>query len=407
MSGTEVNGSAGDGSAGDESVDPAGSLASASARKLAWHALQRIESSGAYANIMLPQMLDQSELEDRDRRFVTELVYGATRMRRALDHLIEPFLMREVDPEVRSLLRLGAYQLHFLKTPAHAAVGETVELAPRKVRGFVNAILRRVSENTPVWPNDLVRLSYPDWIGEQLSATWGHADTIAMLERMNKPASVTERPDGYVQDLASQWVVEAVDAQPGHRVLDLCAAPGGKATGLAATGATIVAGDRKRSRTRLVTGNAERVGVDLSVVIADATQPPIRPGSFDRVLVDAPCSGLGVLQRRADARWNIEPEAPQRLAELQKSMLAAAAPLVRPGGMLIYSVCTLTRAETVDVAQTLQQSTDHFAAGEFVAAPMPGEGRWRSLGSGGVLLPQDHDTDGMAVFRWRRQPETT
>lgn len=367
-----------------------------SARRLAWEALQRIDHSGAFANIVVPSMLGSSSLEDRDRRFVTQLVYGATRMRRACDHLIEPFLMREVDPEIRSLLRLGAYQLHFLQTPPHAAVGETVELAPRKTRGFVNAILRRVSENTPVWPNDLVRLSYPQWIGERLAGEWGMDDTMAMLERMNEPAAVTERDDGYVQDTASQWVVDLLGAAPGHRVLDLCAAPGGKATGLAATGATVVAGDRKKSRARLVTGNAERLGAQLHVMVSDATAPPVKPRSFDRVLVDAPCSGLGVLRRRADARWNIEPEAPDRLADLQRTMLLAAAELVAPGGQLVYSVCTVTRSETIEVAETELPG--------FRSIPIEGDAeamqRWRPFGQGGVILPHDHNTDGMAAFRW-------
>lgn len=368
-----------------------------SARRLAWEALQRIDHSGAFANIVVPSMLGSSNLEDRDRRFVTQLVYGATRMRRACDHLIEPFLMREVDPEIRSLLRLGAYQLYFLNTPPHAAVSETVELAPRKTRGFVNAILRRVSEHNPVWPNELIRLSYPDWIGERLAGEWGMDDTVAMLERMNEPATVTERDDGYVQDTASQWVVDLLGAGPEHRALDLCAAPGGKATGLAATGARVVAGDRKKSRIRLVTGNAERLGADLQTIVADATAPPIRPRSFDRVLVDAPCSGLGVLQRRADARWNIEQEAPDRLAELQRKMLTAASELVAPGGILVYSVCTVIHAETIDVAQTELPG--------FTPVPIEGDAeardRWRPFGSGGVILPQDHDTDGMAAFRWQ------
>lgn len=369
------------------------------ARRIAWLALQRIEMNGAYANIVLPAMLKTSGLEERDRRFATQLVYGATRMRRALDHLIEPFLLREVDPPIRTLLRLGAYQIHYLKTPAHAAVSETVGITPKKASGFVNAILRRVADHEPRWSNDLVRLSYPDWIGELLASEWGRADTIAMLERMNEPASVTERDDGYTQDRASQWVIEQADVQPGHKVLDVCAAPGGKATGMAADGVQVIAADRKPSRARLVVANAERTETSVQTLVADAAHPAVRPRSFDRVLVDAPCSGLGVLQRRADARWNVEPEAPERLAELQRTLLDASAELVAPGGLLIYSVCTLTRAETVGIA-------DHPLAGfapeplltsEDEATPSP----WRPLGHGGVVLPHDHDTDGMAVFRWR------
>lgn len=372
------------------------------ARRLAYDALCRIAEKGAYANLVLSPMLDKSSLSDRDRRFATELVYGTTRMMAACDHLVERFLLREVDPQVRVLLRLGAYQLHFLETPAHAAVDATVEIAPKKVRGFVNAILRRVSDTKVDWPDDATRLSYPQWIIDRLTAEHGAADALAMLERMNVAPSVTERPDGYVQDLGSQWVVEATEAEPDHRVLDVCAAPGGKATALAATGATVIAGDRRTSRVGLVRSNAERLdSKTLQVVVADAVAAPFRPRSFDRVLVDAPCSGIGVLRRRADARWRLEPEAPTRLAELQIELLSEAATMVAPGGMLIYSVCTVTAEETTEVVE----ATPVVAAfaGEFEPLPNPDAERWRPWGSGVIVLPHDHDTDGMSMFRWRRR----
>lgn len=378
------------------SDDAAGeSAVGVAARRVAYEALQRIDEKGAYANLVLSPILERSELVDRDRRFVTELVYGTTRMARACDYLVDRFLMREVDPPVRTLLRLGAYQLHFLKTPPHAAVSATVELAPKKVRGFVNAILRRVSEAETTWPDTGTELSYPDWIVELLRAEHGDADAVAMLRQMNQPPKVTERPDGYVQDLASQWVVEAVEAKEHMVVFDMCAAPGGKTTALAASGALVVAGDRKRSRVRLVSGNAERTGASrVAVIVADGSAPPVKPRSFHRVLVDAPCSGIGVLRRRADARWRLEPEAPARLAELQRTLLAAAAELVAPDGVLVYSVCTVTKVETLDVAASVPDG--------FVPLALPEGDRWRPWGDGGLLLPHDHDTDGMAIFRWRR-----
>lgn len=372
------------------------------ARRLAYDALCRIAEKGAYANLVLSPMLDASTLSDRDRRFATELVYGTTRMMSACDHLVERFLLREVDPQVRVLLRLGAYQLHFLQTPAHAAVDATVEIAPKKVRGFVNAILRRVSDTPVTWPDEATRLSYPQWIIDLLTAEHGVADTTAMLERMNVAPSVTERPDGYVQDIGSQWVVDAVEAEADHRVLDVCAAPGGKATALAATGATVIAGDRRMSRAGLVRSNADRLqSSTLHVAVADAAAAPFRPASFDRVLVDAPCSGIGVLRRRADARWRLEPEAPERLAELQIDLLREAATLVAPGGMLVYSVCTVTSVETTGVVEAGQPA--EFLATEFETLPNPDTERWREWGSGVIVLPHDHDTDGMSMFRWRRR----
>lgn len=136
--------------------------------------LQRIDHEGAYANLVVAAELGDCGLSDRDRRFVTELVYGTTRMRRACDALIDRFVSQQPSPEVRTLLRLGAYQIHFAGVAAHAAVGETVELAPQRARGFVNAVLRRVAD-TPMqqWPSEAVRLSYPDWIVQRLVAELG------------------------------------------------------------------------------------------------------------------------------------------------------------------------------------------------------------------------------------------
>jgi 16S rRNA (cytosine967-C5)-methyltransferase len=363
------------------------------ARRLAATALQRIDAGGAYANLVVPSLLDRSGLDPRDRRFVTELAYGATRMRRSCDWLVDRFVLSELDPTARAFLRLGAYQLAFLDTPPHAAVSATVAAAPRKLRGLVNAVLRRVAEGPRDWPSEGVRLSYPEWILDRLAAERGPADALAALEAMNEAAGVTERPDGYVQDEASQWVAEAVGAGAGERVLDLCAAPGGKATALAGAGATVVAADRRRSRAGLVVANAERLGLTdrLAVLVQDGTRPGLRPASFDHVLVDAPCSGLGALGRRPDARWRIQPGDIDALAALQRDLVDAALPLVRPGGTLVYSACTLTDAETLGI-------DEHLAA--RVALDPPG-GPWRPHGRGALLLPQDAGTDGMFVLRLR------
>ena len=370
----------------------AGEARTSSARSVALEALERIDTGGAYANLVLPELLSRSGLATRDRHFVTELVYGTTRMRRACDHLVDRFLTREVSPRVRSVLRLGAYQLHFLEQPAHAAVGETVEVAPRAARGLVNAVLRRVATSPVTWPDDATRLSYPDWIVQVLARDLGEQDALAALEVMDLPPPVTTRADGYVQDLASQWVAEAVGARPGERVADLCAAPGGKATLLAATGAWVVAADLRPGRAGLVRANAR----DLPVVAADAAAPPFGPGSFDRVLVDAPCSGLGTLRRRPDARWRIDADAPERLAALQRRLVDASAGLLRPGGHLVYSVCTLTDVETLAI-------DDHLAGTRPDLQPVPPPGDpWRAHGRGARLLPQAADTDGMYLLHLHR-----
>ncbi len=365
------------------------------ARALALDALDRIDPGGAYANLLLPDMLARSELDARDRGFATELVYGTTRMRRACDFLVDRFLTRDVDPSVRNALRLGAYQLHHLRLAPHAAVGETVEVAPRRARGLVNAVLRRVAATPVVWPDVATELSYPDWIVEALSADLGDDRARVALETMNAAPSVTERDDGYVQDLASQWVAEHVGVRPGERVADLCAAPGGKSTWMARDGAHVVAADVRESRVGLVTANARALPW-VSVVVADALRPPFPAGCFDRVLVDAPCSGLGALRRRPDARWRIDAGAPARLGRLQRAMVDAAADLVRPGGRLVYSVCTLTDAEGVAI-------DEHLAATrrELTAEPPVGE-PWEQLGRGARVLPQAAGTDGMFLLRLRR-----
>ena len=365
-----------------------------SARQLALDALDRIERDGAYANLVLPELLGRSGLEARDRHFATELVYGTTRMRRACDFLVDRFLARDLDLRVRNALRLGAYQLHVLGMPPHAAVGETVEVAPKAARGLVNAVLRRVAEAPVVWPDDATRLSYPDWILEVLTTDLGADAARAALEVMNTAPPVSERADGYVQDLASQWVAESVGAQPGERVADLCAAPGGKATWLAATGAQVVAGDIRKARVGLIQDNA-RSG-HLDVLVADAACPPFAPASFDRVLIDAPCSGLGTLRRRPDARWRIDAAAPARLAGVQGRLVDAAVDLLRPRGRLVYSVCTLTDAETSGIDEHLAS-----AHPDLVAEPLP-DGPWEPHGRGARLLPHTADTDGMYLLRLRR-----
>jgi 16S rRNA (cytosine967-C5)-methyltransferase len=366
--------------------------AGASARRVALDVLRRIEADGAYANLVLGPALERSGLAGPDRRFVTDLVYGTTRRRRALDASVDRFVTVPPDDLTRTVLRLGAYQLES-GVPAHAAVSETVALAPRRTRGFVNAVLRKVASTPARYPSLAAELSYPDWIVERLTDELGRDDALTALARMNEPPPVTERADGYVQDLASQWVAAAVEATGTERILDACAAPGGKSTAIAATGALVVAADVNRARAALLAGNVARLGSDVPVVVADATAPPFAPGSFDAVLLDAPCTGLGALRRRPDARWRVEPSDVGGLAELQRRMLAGLAPLVRPGGRLVYSVCTLLDAESVD----------HPVPDGFVVDERPPPvGTWRARRHGWQVLPQDADTDGMTLVRFVR-----
>lgn len=432
-------------------------------RRVALDAMLRIED-GAYAHILVPQLLRRRHLSPRDRGFVTDLVYGTVRQRRALDHLLEGVSSRPVeqlDPPVRAALRLGAYQL-VNGVPSHAAVGETVSVVPDRARGFANGVLRGLARSGPPWSwpdgnsvHDIgVRTSHPDWIVQILLDTYGLDDTIKTLKLDNEPPGVTLRPnslrtssdalatelaaagvevrtgtlvpDALVvrhsgdlaalpairegratpQDQTSQAIVEVLDPQPGERVLDLAAAPGGKATAAAERmggagpdhGGLIVAADLHPGRARTVQRAAERVGVDhvVQAIVADGQWPAVRAAAFDRVLLDAPCSGLGVLRRRPDARWRLRAEDVRDLADLQRRLLAAAAASVKLGGVLVYAVCTITPDETVGVDEWAAEHLPEFAAEPPPAAP------WRPAGRGALLLPSDAQTDGMFVLVLRR-----
>ena len=356
---------------------------------------------------------------------------------------------------VRAGLRLGVQQL-LTGVPAHAAVGETVEAIGRvrpKAKGFANGVLRSVARLGPEWPwptgdDDAavaVRTSHPAWIVRRFRDDLGDDAASAILEADDETPALTLRvnrrratvdevraeleaagvhveighlgPDALVvrgtgdpralavvrdgratpQDEGSQAIVAAVDARPDERILDVAAAPGGKTTGIGeAMGGTglVVAGDRYAGRTRLVRDAANRLGLDDVVTfVADGRALPFARGSFDRVLLDAPCSGLGVLRRRAETRWRLSPDDPETLAALQRDLIVEAAATVRPGGTLVYSVCTLTAPETLGV-------DEHVAAvlPDWVALGIPSV-PWIPHGRGALLRPDAVGSDGMFLLR--------
>jgi len=366
-------------------------------RRLALDALERIDTKGAYANLVVPKMLGRSNLSDSDRALVTSMVYGTTRMRRACDHLVDRFVKGKVEPEIRAALRLGAYQLVYLGVPPHAALDATVGAVRGRGRSVVNAVLRRVADAPVEFPSLAVQLSYPDWIVESLNSSLGTEAAEQALWAMNEPAEVTVRDDGYVQDKASQLVIERVGAGPDDVVIDVCAAPGGKTTAMSASGAFVVGADLNPTRAGLIRSNAERLGSDPAVVVADGMLPPIRPGSADKVLVDAPCSGLGSLRRRPDARWRIEASAPCRLAVLQHNLVLAGLELLKPGGTLVYSVCTLTTQEGRGVLESVRKNTPIPVS---VVEPDHDESPWETTDGVSRIVPAQ--TDGMVLFELRR-----
>jgi 16S rRNA (cytosine967-C5)-methyltransferase len=394
-----------------------------SARGVALDVVRRVFDDDAYADRAFRAAAER--LDARDRAFAMQLAYGTVQRVRTLDGAIEALgrrPLRKLDPPVRAALRTGAYQLAYMDgVPVHAAVDETVELVRRagleRAVAFTNAVMRRLAEGLPGFLARLhdetpqaaaLMLSYPDWVAETWWRELGAEAARALMRAQNEPPETAVRtPEGpkvvdvvppawlesgyaWPQSRGSQLAGAAVGARPGERVLDLCAAPGGKATQLAAAGAEVVAVEKHAGRARELERNARRLGVGrLTVVNADALELPDGLGSFDRALVDAPCSGLGVLNSRPDLRWRAEP-----LPELQLALLRAGAARVRPGGTVTYSVCTIAGAENEQVVDALGLPVDDLGAfGPELRHPRRPEFL--------LTLPHVHGTSGFFVARMR------
>jgi 16S rRNA (cytosine967-C5)-methyltransferase len=346
------------------------------ARRVAYDVLLRVFEQDAFADRAF--RTEARNLDQRDRAFAQRLAYGAVQRVRTLDHAIETLgkrPVRKLDPPVRAALRLGAYQLGYSDTAPHAAANESVEL----VRGarleravpFTNAVMRRLAAGMrdllDSLPDGALKESYPDWIEEVWTRDLGHDAALALMRSQNEPLETVVRlvrgdPPGFPTDIPGAYRVDRVDeaavaegriwpqsrgsqlaglvvgSQEGERVLDLCAAPGGKATQLHGE---VTAVEIDRNRASELRSNAERLGAtNVHVVEADGTNLPPELAGFDRALVDAPCSGLGVLAQRPDLRWRARP-----LPELQLALVRAAAERVKPGGTVVYSVCTINADE--------------------------------------------------------------
>jgi 16S rRNA (cytosine967-C5)-methyltransferase len=398
------------------------------ARRVAHRVLVRVFEEDAYADRAFAS--EAGDLDTRDRAFAQRIAYGAIQRARTLDHAIEALGGRSVsamDPPVRAAIRLGAYELGFLGgVPARASVNEAVDLVKasgaERAAGFANAVLRRVAEGigelvaglpegTPI--EAALKHSYPDWVAETWWREWGADEALALMQAQNEApetavrvvgtgeSRVVERidPDDleqgrvWPQSRGSQLAGEAVGAQPGDRVLDLCAAPGGKTTQLAEKAAEVVAVEVHPGRARELEANVRRLGAtNVTVVNADARDLPAELTGFDRVLVDAPCSGLGVLAARPDLRWRARP-----LPELQAELLQVARDRVRPGGSITYSVCTIAKAENEEVLDQAHR----LAVDDSLAETWP---QYEHPHRSGVLLtlPHRHGTSGFFIARLLR-----
>lgn len=404
--------------------------------------LGRVFDNGSYADAAFRAEAERARLDPRERAFAQQLAYGAVQRRATLDHLIAKLSSRppeKLDPRVRDALRLGLLQLLFLDGVAdHAAVSESVDLA--KGRGgdrLANAVLRRAQREAPALlaglsdetPEGAAALhSHPEWMVRMWWEQLGPEETRALLARDNEPAESAVRvntlkvseldlpvrvhaapdvPEGLVleepldvhatpqfergelmpQSRASMRVARVLDPRPGERVLDLCAAPGAKSTHIAALmegEGEVVSVEQHAGRAEALRRNAERLGASNVRVVNEDARTKI--GVFDRVLLDPPCSDLGTLQARPDVRWRKSPELVERVAAQQAELLDAAAGQVRPGGVLVYSTCTISARENEEQVDAFIDSHPQFAATGLIR-----------------LLPHRDMTDGFFIARLERR----
>ena len=396
------------------------------ARRAAYEVVLRVFEDDSYADRVLATAA--AGLDARDRALAQQIAYGTVQRVRALDHGIETLgkrPVRKLDPPVRAALRLGAYQLAYLdRVAVHAAVNESVELvrAARLERAvpFTNAVMRRLAAGLrdllEALPEGPLKHSYPDWIYETWRRDWGEEEALVLMRAQNEaPETVvrlvrgeidgepTEIPGAYrvarvdeqalaegriwPQSRGSQLAGLAVGARDGERVLDLCAAPGGKATMLAGE---VVAVELHEGRAWELAENARRLGAtNVRVVNADALALPEELTGFDRALVDAPCSGLGVLAARPDLRWRAQP-----LPDLQLALMRAAAERVKPAGRILYSVCTLNTDENEAIVDAVGLEVDDLGA-EWPQFRHPKRPEFL------LTMPHRHGTSGFFIARLR------
>jgi len=400
-------------------------------------------------------------LDARDRRWTRELVYGMLRHRAWIDTILSERVrggLARLDPDVIDLLRLGVYQLTNMgSVPAYAAIAQTVELAKRRhglgASKLVNAVLRRTDREreglVPAAPADVVealalKYSHPRWLVARWAERWGEQETERLLTVNNAEAPIVLRPYGivreqleamleeagvhigdapylresiavsggitltelgafkkglfFVQDPAATLVTEYAAIPIGVTVADLCAAPGGKSLELSRTAATVLGGDKSVGRLQRLLANRARIETtNLYPFVSDARHPAIRP--VDAVLIDVPCTGTGTFRRHPDARWRLKISDLAVMSALQKTILRAAASIVKPGGLLIYSTCSLEPEENdAQVDSFLSENLN------FILEPPPEGSISPDLLDGGRLrvLPQRHGTDGAFAARLRR-----
>ncbi len=375
---------------------------SANPRQLCVRALTEWQRGKLFADEILDNLTERHDATGRDRAWLREAFYGTVRHLSSLDFLIARLREGQLDGDTRAILRLGLYQLFHMRAPSHAVVNETVELAGR-TRGLVNAILRRALRERDALeaalaaaPDD-VRLAHPAFLIQRWEKQFGREAALALCEVNNRPAELYVRANGlkvtagelarslpgaevsefhgkairaprlpaswlrgglcYVQDPSTLISCDLLDPQPGEQVLDACAAPGGKTTYLAElmdNRGHIIACDIWPSRLEFVQRNVRRLGIrNTHPLVADLmkTNAALKAGSFDRILLDAPCSNTGVIRRRVDVRWRLSEEDFVRMPEQQFALVRRIFELLKPGGTIVYSTCSLEPEENEEVVR--------------------------------------------------------
>ncbi len=337
-------------------------------RKSALDTLNRCFGSGAWSVQTLDSQIKTLGFDERDAAFCTWLVFGVIRNYALLDWWIDDYCVPK-DLPVRNILRLGLYQIRFSEEiPDSAAVNESVELCKssgfKSAAGLVNAVLRKAAKSETGMPDDLsVRFSHPSWLVERMISEHGREFTEKFLEANNKESQVVRRTafcpgEFYVQDEAAYQAVQMLDPKPGMRILDCCSAPGGKSFTAAIrmeNRGEIVACDIHEKKTALVANNAERLGIDIiRTLAADARE--FRQEffeSFDAVIADVPCSGLGVIRKKPEIRFKTAEEI-SGLPKIQREILCNVSQYLRPGGKMLYSTCTVLKEENENVSSNLE-----------------------------------------------------
>ncbi|WP_139978763.1 RsmB/NOP family class I SAM-dependent RNA methyltransferase [Nocardioides litoris] len=411
-------------------------------RRAAWEVLKAVRVDDAYANLVLPAVVDHFGLDARDAAFATELASGTLRWRGLYDAVLAACVDRplsKVEAKVLDALRLGTHQLLAMRVPTHAAISTTVDLVRAVTHdgaaGFANAVLRKVAaRDLEAWTAEVappgsrrhleVAHSHPAWVVDELRRAVGDDELPALLAADNvaprvtlvarpgratrdelpgeptrfspygvvleggRPSQVPAVAEGRagVQDEGSQLVALALAAAPldgpDERWVDLCAGPGGKAALLAGLaderGARLLAVERAPHRAGLVRRALAGAAGVAGVVAADGTRAPVRPGTVDRVLADVPCTGLGALRRRPESRWRRRPDDLLELVLLQRALLGSALDLLRPGGLAVYATCSPVLAETSGVVESVVSGRDDVELVDATAG-LPGADAWPDL----------------------------